>query len=84
MLTFRDTIEHFKLDGDLLKTMRIFQLNVDHSNPQVRKIIHGLRKEMNFDFKQKGGPSNRDSSLITLLNSPANHGFGNLNNNFNI
>ena len=28
-------------------------------------------KEMKFDSKEKGGPSNRDKSLIKLLDSPA-------------
>ena len=38
MLTFTDSIKHFKVDGELLKTMTRYKLNVSHSNPQDRKI----------------------------------------------
>ena len=31
-LTFRDTNKSFKLDGDLLKTMKNYRFNVVHSN----------------------------------------------------
>ena len=44
---------------------------MDHSNPQDRNLIHEFGKEMKFDKKQRGGPSNRDKSLIKLLNSSA-------------
>ena len=39
MLTFRDTNKSFELDGDLLKTMTFYEINVGHSNLQDRKII---------------------------------------------
>ena len=35
MLTFRDTIKSFKLDGDLLKIMTNYNFKVDHSRPQI-------------------------------------------------
>ena len=71
MLTFRDTNKAFEIEGDLLKAMTNFEFNIDHSNPQDRKIIFEFGKEMKFDFKQKGRPSNRAKSVIKLLNSPA-------------
>ena len=37
MLTFRDSIESFKLVGDLLKTITIHNFIVGHSNPQNQK-----------------------------------------------
>ena len=40
MLSFRVTNKSFKIDGDLLKTMTNYNFNVDHSNPQDRKIFH--------------------------------------------
>ena len=40
MLTFRDSIRSFNLDGDLLKTMTNFDFNVHHSNSQDRKLLH--------------------------------------------
>ena len=69
MLIFRDTKKSFKLVGDLLKRMKIHKVNVDHSNPQDRKITYEFGKEMKFVIKQKGRPSNRDKSEIKLLNS---------------
>ena len=44
MLTFRDSNKSSKLDGVLLKTMTNFNFNVDHSNPQDRKLIYEFGK----------------------------------------
>ena len=71
MLTFRDTNKSFKLDGYLFKTVMKYNFKVDHSNPQDRKTIYEFGKEMTFDIKQKGQPSNRDKSLMKLNHSPA-------------
>ena len=68
MLSFRDTNKSFKLDGGVLKTMTIYKINVEHSNPQDRKIFFEFGKERKFDFKQKGQPINGDTSMIKLLN----------------
>ena len=35
------------------------------------KLNYQFGKEKKFDIKQKGRPSNRDKSMIKLLNSPA-------------
>ena len=51
--------------------MTNYKFNVDHSNPQDRKIIIEIGKGMKFDIKQKGAPSIRDESFIKLLISPA-------------
>ena len=48
-----------------------YKFNVDHSNTQDKKTIYEFGKEMKFENKQKGRPSNRDKSMIKLLNSPA-------------
>ena len=71
MLVFRDTNNSFKLDGDLLKTMTNYDISVSHLNPQDQKQIHEFGKEMNFNIKQKGRNTNRDESLIKLLELPA-------------
>ena len=42
MLTFRDSNKSFKLDGDLLETMTIYDFNVNHANPQDQKLIYEL------------------------------------------
>ena len=70
MLIFKDTIKPFKLDGDLLKTITNYKINVDHSNRQDRKTTNEFGKEMKFVIKQKGRPSNRYKSMIKLPNSP--------------
>ena len=54
MITLRDSNKSFKLDGDLLETMTIYDFNVDHSNQQDRKLIYEFAKEMKFNKKQKG------------------------------
>ena len=71
MLTFRDTNKSFLLDGNLLETMRNYDFNVVQSDPQYQKLIYEFGKEMKFDIKQRGRKSNRDKSLIKLLESPA-------------
>ena len=71
MITFRDSIKSFKLDGVLLKTMMNCKFNVDHSNPQDRKIIIDFAEEMNFDIIKTGRLSTGDKSLVNLLKSPA-------------
>ena len=37
-LTFRDSNKSFKLNGDLLERMTIYDFNVSHSNPQDQKL----------------------------------------------
>ena len=69
MLLFRDSNKSFKLDGDLLETMTIYDFNVSHSDPKGQKLIYEFGKEMNF--RQKGRKSDRDKSMIKLLKSPA-------------
>ena len=71
MLTFRDGNKTFKLDGDLLETITVYDFNVDHSNQQDPKLIYDFGKEMKLDFKQKGRKSNRDKSIKKLFKSPA-------------
>ena len=76
MLTFRESNKSFILNGNLLKTMKIYEFNVDPSDPQDRKIIYEFGKEMKFDIEQKGRKSNRDELLIRLQKSPAIMAFG--------
>ena len=71
MLTFRDSIKSFKLDGDLLETMTNYEFNVSLSNPKDKKLIYEFGKEMNFNMKQKGRKSDRERELKKLLKSPA-------------
>ena len=40
MLTFRDSNKSFELDGELLKTMTNFDVNVSHANPKDQKMIY--------------------------------------------
>ena len=69
MLTFRD--KSFKLDGDLLKTMKNYILNAGHSNLQDQKITREFAEEMKFYIKIIGRKSHRNSSIVELLKSPA-------------
>ena len=71
MLTSRDGNKSFKLDGDLLGTMRSYTFNVTHSNPQDQKLIYEFGKEKNFFIRQKGRRSPREKPLMRLLQSPA-------------
>ena len=70
-LIFRDSNKSFKIEGDLLETITNYDFNVDNSNQQDRKLIYEFAKEMNFNIKEKGNKSNRDKSIIRLLESPA-------------
>ena len=71
-LTFRDSNKTFKFDGDLLETMTPYDFNVNHANPQSQKSIYEFGGEMKiYNIKQKGRKSNRDKSMIKLLESPA-------------
>ena len=71
MLFFTDSKKSLKLDGDPLKTMTNYKFNVDRSNSQDRKGIYEFGNEMNFNIRQMGRKSNRDTSLAKLLKSPA-------------
>ena len=71
MITFRDSMKTFKLEGDLLKVITNYKFNVDHSNQQDRKIIYDFAKEMNYDTKSIGRPSIRHESMIRLLDQSA-------------
>ena len=71
MLTFGDSDESFKFDGDLLKTMTKHKFNVDHSNPQDRQILYDFGKQMKFNIMQIGRKSNRDIPPAKFPNSPA-------------
>ena len=64
MLTFGDSNKSFKLSGNLLGTMTNYDFNVSHSNPEDRKMIYELGKEMNFYKRQKERKSNRNKLLI--------------------
>ena len=76
MLTFRNSTKSFKLDGDLLETITNNDFNVDHSSLQGQKLINEFGKEMKIITREKGRKSNRDKSMIRLLNSPANRASG--------
>ena len=76
MITFRDSNKSFRLEGDLLKVITNYKFNVDHSNPQDKKIIYEFAKEMNYDTKSTGRPSTRHESMVRLLNQPANMASG--------
>ena len=45
MLAFRESTKSFKLVGDLLKTMTIYNFKIGHSNLQDRKKIVALVKK---------------------------------------
>ena len=70
MLTFRDTKEVFKIEGDLYKVITDYKFNVDHSNKQNRQLIYEFGKEMKYKLKNKGTPSIRHNSMIRLLIQP--------------
>ena len=71
MLTFRDTGKEFQLKGELLKMITNKNYNVNLASLQDKKIVYDFAKAMNFDTKDLGNKSNRDRTLIKLLNSPA-------------
>ena len=64
MITFRDSNKTFRLEGDLLKIITNYKLNVDHSSPQDKKLIYEFAKEMNYDINSTGKPSVRHNSMI--------------------
>ena len=71
MTTFRDSNKSFKLDGDLLETIKNYDFNVSFSNPKNQKLIYDFGKEMNSNIKQKGRKSDRHKSMMKLLKLPA-------------
>ena len=71
MLTFRGSNKYFKLEGDLLETMRNYDLTLSLSIPKDQKLVYEFGKEMNFNIKQKGRKNDRYRSLTKLLKSPA-------------
>ena len=71
MIAFRDSNKSFRLEGDLLKVVTNHKFNVDHSNPQDKKLIYQFAKEMKYDIKSTGRPSTRHNSMIRLLDQPA-------------
>ena len=76
MIVFRDSNKSFRLEGDLLKVITNYKFNVDHSNPQDKKLIYQFAKEMKYDIKSTGIPSVRHNSMVRLLNQPAIMAFG--------
>ena len=71
MIVFRDSNKSFRLEGDLLKVITNYKFNVDHSNPQDKKLIYQFAKEMKYDIKNTGRPSVRLNSMVRLLDQPA-------------
>ena len=71
MIVFRDSNKSFRLEGDLLKVITNYKFNVDHSNPQDKKLIYQFAKEMKYDTKSTGRPSVRHNSMVKLLDQPA-------------
>ena len=71
MIVFRDSNKSFRLEGDLLKVITNYKFNVDHSNPQDKKLIYQFAKEMKYDIKSTGRPSVRHNSMVRLLDQPA-------------
>ena len=79
MITFRDSKNSFKSDGDLLETMTIYDFSVSHFNPKNQKLTYEFGKEMNFNIKRKGRKTDTGKSLMKLLKSPAVMASGILN-----
>ena len=71
MIVFRDSNKSFRLEGDLLKVITTYKVNVDHSSPQDKKLIYEFAKEMNYDTKGTGRPSVRHNSMVRLLDQPS-------------
>ena len=70
ILTFRDTGKKFELTGDLLEMITNSKYNVNLASLADEKLMYNFAKEMKFDLKSVGKKSNRDGTLIKLLNSP--------------
>ena len=69
--TFHDTDKVFELKADLLKMITNKNYNVNLVSLQDKKLMYDFAKEMNFDTKAQNRKSDRDSSFIKLLKSPA-------------
>ena len=59
-----------------MKLITNYKFNADHSSPQVEKLIYEFAKEMNYDTKSIGRPSTRHTSIINILEPPANMAAG--------
>ena len=70
ILTFRDTGKKFELTRDLLEKITNSKYNVILASSADKKLMYDFAKEMNFDLKAEGQKSNRDRTLIKVLNSP--------------
>ena len=69
ILTFRDTGKKIELTGDLLEMITNSNYNVNLATLADKKLMYDFAKEMNFDLKAVGKKSNRDRTLIKILNS---------------
>ena len=70
LLTFRDTNRSFKLDIDILISIKNYDFNVDHSNWQDRERLYEIGKEMKNKNKQKRRKIPIDESFIRRPKSP--------------
>ena len=68
MLTFRDSIKSFKLDGNLLRTMTFYKFNAGHSNLLDQKIIREFAEEMKFHIKNWAEKVLERIRLLSCLN----------------
>ena len=71
LLTFRDTNKQFELKADLLKMITNKNYNIDLASLSDKKLMYDFAKEFHFDERRVGKKSNRDKTLIKLLNSPS-------------
>ena len=71
MITFRDSKNSFKFEGDVLKLITNYKFNADHSSAQDKKLIYEFAKKMNYNTKSIGRPSIRHNSITKILESPA-------------
>ena len=60
LLTFRDTVEKFELQGVLLNLIPNKKYNVDLSNSQDENFLYDFAKEMYFEEKALGNKSIKD------------------------
>ena len=74
MLTFRNSNQSFRLDGDLLETMTFYDFNVSLSNPEDQKVSYDFGKEMNFNMKQRGRKVTEIDHL-KIIKITSYHGF---------
>ena len=70
LLTFLDTSGGFELKGDLLKLITNENYNEVLAKLSDKEFLHDFAKEVNFDLKAVSEYSNRDRTLIKLLESP--------------